>query len=155
MLKDPAIMRYHKNSFSYILCLLAIVFNICYFAFALEPIMEGLPVNIGMTIALDVVINIVFMLFTFLGGEKIKTYDIKWNFIVFVMGIAEILRIFIVPNLEYVLVNSEEFVPFITGIDKTLSIIFLIAAGACLIVASIIGYQRAVLLHKYLKEEAQ
>lgn len=148
------IMRYTKNSSSFWLCMLAIVADVLYFTAAFSPIMGSVSVKVGYLVAIDVILNILFMLFTFLCAEKLKVYDRVWPFIAFAFGVAQIIRIFILPALTYTsIVGGEEVInQFITGGTKVQCIVSLIVSAAALFGAGFIGYVKSNQLHAYLKE---
>ena len=74
---NPEILRYTKNSGSFWLCMLAIATDVLYFTGAFSPIMAGLPFEVGFVIAIDVIINILFMLFilSYFLNFKLECYS--------------------------------------------------------------------------------
>lgn len=151
---NPEILRYTKNSGSFWLCMLAIATDVLYFTGAFSPIMAGVPFEVGFVIAIDVIINILFMLFTFLCAEKLKAYQINWSYVALAMGIAQIVRIFIVPFLSYDVIEQQQTVVkyFMDTSTKVQCIIWLALSSASLIGASYIGYIKSKQLKAYLKE---
>lgn len=149
---NPEILRYTKNSASFWLCMLAIVADVLYFTKAFSIKMDGVTVAVGFVIAIDVILNILFMLFTFLCAEKLKAYQLKWSYVSFLMGIAQVARIFIVPFLKYETeVNGETvFKLFVSGADQIQCIVWLIVSALALIGAAIIGYIKSKKLKAYL-----
>lgn len=151
---NPEILRYTKNSGSFWLCMLALVADVLYFTNAFSPVMGNVSFEIGVVIAIDVIINIVFMLFAFLCAEKLKAYQLEWSYVALGMGVAQIIRIFIVPFLSYdSVVNGETVVNhFISGGLRIQCIVWLILSAASLIGAAYIGYVKSKQLRAYLNE---
>ena len=94
------------------------------------------------------------MLFTFLCAEKLKAYQINWSYVALAMGIAQIVRIFIVPFLSYDVIEQQQTVVkyFMDTSTKVQCIIWLALSSASLIGASYIGYIKSKQLKAYLKE---
>lgn len=154
MKNNPEIMRYTKNSISFWLCMLAIVADVLYFTNAFSPIMEGVPFTVGFVVAIDVILNILFMLFTFLCAEKLKAYQIQWSYVAFAMGIIQIARIFVVPFLTYEIVQKGETLvtSFMDNPTKIQCIIWLAVSSISLIGAAYFGYVKSKQLKAYLNE---
>ncbi len=151
---NPEILRYTKNSLSFWLCMLAIVADVLYFTKAFSPVMGNVSFDVGFVIAIDVILNILFMLFTFLCAEKLKAYQLEWSYVALGMGIAQIIRIFVVPFLKYeAVVNGETVMKlFVSGADQIQCIIWLALSALSLIGAAYIGYVKSKQLRAYLKE---
>ena len=154
MKNNPEIMRYTKNSISFWLCMLAIITDVLYFTNAFSPVMEGVPFTVGFIVAIDVILNILFMLFTFLCAEKLKTYQIQWSYFAFAMGIIQIARIFIVPFLSYEIIQKGETIvtAFMDTPTKIQCIIWLALSSASLIGAAYFGFVKSKQLKAYLNE---
>lgn len=151
MLKNGAILRYHKNSGSFWLCILALALDVVCFCVLYETKMEGLPYAVGLNVSLDVVLNILFMLFAFLAAEKLKAYDLNWCYVSFVMGGIQVLRALHIPLLTYT--NKAGITrEFITGPNKIIGIILLVLSGAALVGAGVIGLIKTKILRAHLAE---
>lgn len=165
------IMHYKANKISASLVLLAIVLNALMFLhiYGIASCVSDLLLGI------DLIINIVFMLFAFLCSENQKKYDIKAGFISIGLGIIELARIFLIPfkyhnqyvsetnalyqeYLDSIAGATGEVAPFVnlakglpTG-DFTYVVILMVVASVLLIGAGIICILKTNRLRKYLKE---
>jgi len=121
--------------------ILAIVFNVVF----LISIMANLSINANFIIGLDVLINILFMLFAFLTAEKVKAYLPKWCYLSLVLAAVQIVRIFTVV------------IPFsakgeLVGAAFVIALVSLIFSVACLIAGFFVSKIRSKKLGEYLKE---
>lgn len=140
-------LRYQKNKTSYILALGGLVFNCLYMVKLLGDPDIVPDIHVG----IDVIINIVFLLFVFLGAEKLKVYNKIWCFIVTGIGLINFARIFYLPRR---LLTMET--PQILQGDFNLMTIYLIISGVLLIAASVFGYFQCMRLAEIVKAaEAQ
>ena len=151
MLKNGAILRYHKNSPSFWFCILALALDVVYFCVAYETKMEALPYVVGLQVSLDVVLNILFMLFAFLAAEKLKAYDLNWCYVSFGMAVIQVVRAFHIPFLSYAN-KAGQVKEFITGPTRYISMILLILSGGALVAGGIIGLIKTKILRKHLEE---
>lgn len=136
---DPEQMRYKPNSLSSILCIFSIIFNVAHFI----SVYSTLEMQSDFVIGIDVFINIVFMLFIFLGSVKTKSYQINWSYITLGFAMLQIARIFIVP-LRFMLKDQYTGTRFAFGVST------LVLSAVCLILSSIICYIRSKTLNTYL-----
>ena len=88
-------MRYTKNTLSSGLALLSILFNVFFFVSIYES-------NVGswyyrILIGGSILYNLIFMLAAFLCSEGVKNYKIAYSWVMIVLGVIQILRIFIYP----------------------------------------------------------
>ena len=88
-------MRYTKNTASSRLALLAIVFDVLFFISIYKS-------DVGtyyytMTIGASIIYNLVFMLAAFLCSEGVKRYQNVYSWVMIVLSILQIVRIFIIP----------------------------------------------------------
>jgi hypothetical protein len=119
-------MQYQPDKLSYWLCILSIVFNAVYFV----GLYTNRSVAPDVTIGIDILTNIVFMMIVFLGSEKLKAYEKKWNMNVMIVGAFQILRIFWVP------MHFNRLEMLIEG-RYTLAVISLLLSGILLLIAGI------------------
>ena len=78
------ILRYKKNKLGSMLALLGIVFNCIYFMVLYAQV--GSNFYYKWPIAIDVIYNLVFMLFVFLFSEQVKNYDRKMFYVQLAFG---------------------------------------------------------------------
>ena len=87
---NPEVLRYKTNSTAYNLCLSAIAFQCISFV----AIYSALTFTAKFMTGLDIVINIIFLLVTFLIAEKVKTYNIRWGILGIVVGTLNLVRVY-------------------------------------------------------------
>ena len=143
------IMHYRLNKASSVLGLLAILFNALMFL----HIYGMSSCKADFYLGVDLVINIVFMLYAFLVSENQKKYDIKAGYLSIGLGVIEVLRIFFIP-LKYLLqnLNDELHIKGLPMGDFVYVVVLMILASLCLIGAGIICIRKTKKLEKYLKE---
>ncbi|MCM1054229.1 MAG: hypothetical protein NC394_01795 [Bacteroides sp.] len=88
-------LRYSKNKLSSNLTLLAIVFNALYFVSIYKSDVGSYYYSF--LIGISVVYNLLFMLIAFLSSEGVKGYKLNYSYVLVVLGIGQIVRIFILP----------------------------------------------------------
>lgn len=86
-------MRYQLNKVSYFLILLALAIQV----FSLFQIITPSTVKPSLQTAIEILVNIVLLLVTFLAAEKNKIYDKKWGIAVFYIAAIHLARIFYEP----------------------------------------------------------
>ncbi len=102
-------MRYTKNTSSSRLCYLAILFNVLYFIslykldiYELRILPNGTGLNNAYYTAVlggSIILNLVFMLLTFLASESVKNYKKGYSWMLIALGVVQLLRIFGLPFL--------------------------------------------------------
>jgi TRAP-type uncharacterized transport system fused permease subunit len=138
MSRNAERMQYQIDRLSYWLCVLSIVFNVVYFV----SIYTNKVVAPDLTIGVDVIVNIVFMMIVFLGGEKLKAYQKKWNIYVMLIGAVQILRIFFIP------MHFREL-EMLTGDEYTMVIVWILISGILLLLAGINSSINLKILSRY------
>ena len=140
------IMHYKLNKESFIFSLFAILFNALMFLhiYGMQSCKSDL------LLGLDLVVNIVFMLFAFLCAENKKKYDIKAAYISLGLGALEIVRIFLIP-LRYLLQNIENSANGLPVGDFSYVTVLLVVSAALLIVSGLICIRKTKKLHAYVK----
>lgn len=145
-------LRYTKNKLSANLTLLAIVFNALYFVNIYKSDVGSYYYKL--IIGASVVYNLLFMLFAFLSSEGVKGYKIGYSFVLAVLGIGQIVRIFILPfsaKSDVIMMGGEQQV--VMGSEQfTRVCIYLIASAALCIIAGIIAYIKTRTLVSYQAE---
>jgi len=133
-------MRYMKNSFSSGFALLAIVFNVLYFV-SIYRSDVGSYYYQALTGA-SIVYNLLFMLIVFLSSEGVKNYKMGYSFVLLVIGVLRIARIFILPMKAYeasVTLMGEE-VKVMGDSQFTWIVIFLSASALCCLIAAVSSF---------------
>ncbi len=109
-------MRFTKNTTSSRLALLAIVFNVFFFI-SIYRVNDKAYYTYWM--GLSIVYNLVFMLAAFLASEGTKNYKQNYSTLLIVLGILQIVRIFVLPAMMHgMLVDPKK-----PTLDTELSII--------------------------------
>lgn len=147
-------LRYRPNKISYMFGLLAAIFlavGFCCFYSGTEIVVNvnkefnllGLK-NAGICEGIDIVINILSMLFLFLAAIRMEFYSKSLGIASICMGAFAILRVFLLP-LSLLTQGSMNSVIF------TLVLIFYVLSGACSIIAGFLSIYRGASLRKYLE----
>lgn len=160
------ILRYRNNSLGFYLCILAIICNVAMFII----IFGEKNCKPDLALGIDVIVNIVFLLFAFLLAEKCKAYETSGYIGSLVLGVIEIARIFWIPlkyylcNIEYHKLYSQHIAQGgtakdfsydgIIGLESgqfTATIVLMVLAALFLFGACIITYMRRRRLDEHLK----
>ncbi len=143
-------MRYTKNKTSSNFTALAIVFDVMYFI-GLYKIDRGVYYY-NILIGASIIYNLIFMLTAFLCMEGVKNYKKNFSYVLSVLGLIQIIRIFIIPMKAKAttLVLSGETTPAMSAGRFTYCLLTLVLSAACLFFAAFVGYTRSVKLEKYL-----
>ena len=134
-------MRYQKNNLSYRLVLLGMALSV-YTLFATITPKAVVPT---FSTAVEILINIVLLLMTFLAAEKCRAYDKKWGIYLFVISGVHLLRVFYEPLKLYKLGQ-------LTSAQYTWIVDIIIATIALYVVAGVITIQKHNALKAHLKE---
>lgn len=134
-------MRYQTNGQAYGFILLGLAISVA----ALFAIITPPTVVPDFTTAIEILINIVLLLVTFLAAERCKFYDRKWANVVIVIAVVHVLRIFYVPTR--LVANGQ-----ITALQYTMITILLLVSALFLILGGLITMRKSKILHDHLKE---
>ena len=143
-------MRFTKNTLSSGLALLAILANVFYFVSIYKSDVGSYYYNI--LIGASVLYNLVFMLVVFLSSEGVKGYKISYAYVLIVIGILQILRIFILPMRAHaatVTINQQETV-VMQAAQFIRVIVYLCISAACCLVAGVVGIQKSRALAQHM-----
>lgn len=146
-------MRYVKNTASSRLCYLAILLNVLYFVSIYKSDVGSWYYQI--LVGGSIVYNLLFMLMTFLSSEGVKNYQAGYSKLLYVLGILQACRIFILPmqahaatvkigGAETAVMGDAQFIR---------CIIYLTGSAVCLIVAGIINARKASSLKRHIREQ--
>lgn len=142
-------MRYVKNKTSANLALLAIVFDVLYFVGLYR---SNYDYYYTFMMGVSVIYNLVFMLMAFLASEGVKNYKKGYSWLLFALGVGQIVRIFILPmsahsatytvgKVESLVMGDQQFV---------LSIAYLVLSAACCFVSGVININKKTRLDKHV-----
>ncbi len=139
-------MRFTKNTTSSRLALLAIVFDVLFFISLYKSDVENYYYTA--LIGASIIYNLVFMLTTFLSSEGVKNYKTVYSWVMIVLGIIQIVRIFIIPmNAHQTMIDN---VPVMGDAQFIRILIYLIASAVCLFAAAVINLNKSRALSAHL-----
>ena len=143
-------MRYTKNSLASGLALLAILFDVFFFISIYESNKGSWYYNI--LIGASILYNLIFMLAAFLSSEGIKNYKIGYSYVMIVLGLIQVARIFIYPVRAHAATVSiqEQAVTVMETRQFIFCVVWLLASAACLIVGAVIGMARSKALQAHM-----
>ncbi len=142
-------MRFTKNTTSSRLAILAIVFDVLYFV-SLYKI--NVDYYYTLIMGASILYNLVFMLAAFLSSEGVKNYKQGFSYVLCVLGIIQIARIFILPipaHATTVKVGGAELLAMSDG-QFTRVVIYLIASAACLFAAAAVNLVKSRALKAHI-----
>jgi hypothetical protein len=135
-------MRFTKNSLPASLALLAIIFNVLYFANIYESNVGSWYYNILM--GASILYNLVFMLAAFLSSEGVKNYKPTFSYVMFVLAAIQIVRIFIYPVKAHVESGPMgRFPGLMSDFQFIRLIVYLVLSALCLVAAALINLAKS------------
>lgn len=143
-------MVYAKDKLPSWLALLAIVMNVFYFVSIYKT---NLSAYYTYTIGISVIINLLFMLATFLCSEGVKTYKKGFGIAMIVLGAIELARILYFPLRGITITESTTNLPIMGTPQFIRTVIYLSSAAALLIAGGIICIIHSTILEKSLKNK--
>lgn len=143
-------MRYTKNKLSASLVYLAILFDVFFFVSIYKSDVSTYYYTI--LIGASIIYNLVFLLLSFLSSEGVKEYSEKYCYLLFVLALIQIIRIFILP------IKAHSAVVKIAGVERIVMdngqfsrcIIYLLISSISLFASAIVGIIRSRTLKSYL-----
>lgn len=144
-------MRYIKNSLSANLAILGILFNVFYFVSIYKSDVGTYYYNI--VVGGSIVYNLVFMLAVFLSSEGVKNYKKGYSWLLAVIGVIQVVRIFIIPmgaHTAQTLVGGET-VLVMQDAQFTRVVVYLLISAVCLIASAVVNLIRCRELAEHLK----
>ena len=144
-------MRFTKNTLSSTLAILAILFDVLFFVSIYKSDVGTYYYNI--LIGASIVYNLIFMLAVFLSSEAVKNYNKNYSYVLAVVGILQIVRIFIIPMRAHTattVVNNEQVLVMHNG-QFIRVCIYLAVSAACLLAAAAINFKKCNELSDHLK----
>ncbi|MBO6158513.1 MAG: hypothetical protein J6P72_04510 [Firmicutes bacterium] len=144
-------MRYTKNSLASTLAIAAILFDVFYFISIYESNVGSWYYNILM--GASILYNLIFMLAAFLSSEGIKNYKIPYAYVLVVLGVIQIIRIFIYPvraHSSSVTIQDQAVIVMETA-QFVRCVLYLLLSAICLIASAVVGYIRSRALKQHLE----
>ena len=132
-------MRFTKNTSSSRLALLAIVFDVLFFISLYKSDVGTYYYTI--LIGASIIYNLVFLLATFLCSEGVKNYQTPYSWLMVVLGVIQIVRIFIYPvSAHQAVINGAA----VMGDGQFIRmIVYLTASAACLFAGAVINLKKS------------
>ena len=148
-------MRYTKNTFSSGFALLAILFDVLFFISIYESDVGTYYYNI--LIGASIFYNLVFMLAAFLSSEGVKNYNIRYAWLMVLLGIGQIVRVFIYPMRAHAaVVTVQEQSVAVMGDGQFFRLVaYLLLSAACLFIGAAAGVSRSRALSAHLASLGQ
>ena len=139
-------MRYTKNTVSSRLALLAIVFDILFFISIYKSDVGTYYYTI--TIGVSIIYNLIFLLAAFLCSEGVKNYRTSYSWAMIVLGIVQLVRIFILPaDAHRTVLNGVS----VMGDGQFIRVVIYLAASAvCLFAGAVVNLKKSRALAKYM-----
>ena len=136
-------MRFIKNTASSRLALLAIVFDVLFFVSIYKSDVGSYYYNI--LIGASILYNLIFMLATFLASEGVKNYKRSFSWLMLVLGVIQVLRIFIIPT------SAHSATVSVTGADVQVMgdaqfirvTVYLMLSAVCLFSGALINLNKS------------
>lgn len=146
--QNPEILRYKNNSLSFWMSMLAIIFQCIAFVFTYKCLGWTPEFPTG----LDIIINIIFLLFVFLASEKLKTYNINWGYIIIGIGLVNLIRIFtyVIPTHYVMDTVSNTMILNIDNFSYILSIVSYVLVAIFCTIAGLVTIYKGRILKEFL-----
>ena len=140
-------LRFTKNSLASTLAIVPIVFDVLYF---LNIYKSDVNRSVGdfyyqIRIGGSIILNLLFMLAAFLSSEGIKNYKKSYGYVLAVLGIIQIVRIFILPMQAHatdITVGGVTSKVMENGQFITVIIYLILSAAACF-AAAYVGIKKS------------
>lgn len=147
-------MRFTKNTLSSSLALLAILFDVFFF---INIYTSDVGHNVGnfyyqIRIGASIIYNLVFMLAAFLSSEGVKNYKKQYCYVLLVICLLQIVRIFILPaqaSAAEVTIGGTVY-KVMEKAQHIQVVVYLLLSAACCLAGGIIGIRRCNELSAHL-----
>lgn len=144
-------MRFIKNSLSSNLAILGILFDVFYFVSIYKSDVGTWYYSI--LIGASIVYNLMFMLAVFLSSEGVKNYKKNYSYVLALIGVLQIVRIFIIPTQAHAaetVINGETTAVMQNGQFYRV-VAYLVISAICLLAAAAVNFIRCRELTEHLK----
>ena len=144
-------MRFIKNSLASNLAILGILFDVFYFVSIYQSDVDTWYYNI--LIGASIVYNLMFMLAVFLSSEGVKNYKKGYSYLLAVLGVFQIVRIFIIPAQAHAATTivSGETVAVMQDGQFYRVVVYLVLSAVCLAASAAVNFIRCGELAEHLK----
>lgn len=143
-------MRFTKNSLSSNLVYLAILADVFFFVSIYKSDVGSYYYNI--LIGASIIYNLVFMLAAFLSSEGVKNYNMTYSYVLLILGVIQIVRIFIIPVRAHsaVVAVGEAATQVMGNGQFARVVIYLLISAACCLVSAVVGVARSRALSEHV-----
>lgn len=144
-------MRFTKNTLSANFALLAILLDVCFFISIYETNAGSYYYNILM--GASILYNLIFLLAAFLSSEGVKNYNVGYSYLLILLGIIQIARIFIYPvraHAAELAAAGGEMVKVMGTAQFVRVVLYLALSALCCFVSAVVGIQRSRALSAHL-----
>ncbi len=143
-------MRFEKNKTSTNLTYLAILADVFFFICIYQSDVGTWYYNI--MIGASIIYNLIFMLAAFLSSEGVKNYMEGYSWLLGLLGIIQVARIFIIPvqALAATVTIQDQTVQVMGGWQFARCVIYLLCSAICCFSASAIGIRKSRALNAHL-----
>ncbi len=144
-------MRYTKNTLGSSLAIAAILFNVFYFVSIYKSDVGNFYYQ--MLVGASIVYNLLFMLIVFLASEGVKNYKIGYSFVLLIIGVLQVGRIFILPMKahEATIVLSNETIQVMSDKQFMWIIVWLSLSALCCVASAFVSFCRSCSLKAHMK----
>ena len=139
-------MRFTKNTTSSRLAILAIVFDVLFFISIYKSDVDTYYYTI--IIGASIIYNLVFLLAAFLSSEGVKNYNTTYSWVLVILGIIQIARIFIIPMDAHRTIIADS--PVMGNAQFVRTIIYLVASAVCLFASAVINWNKSRALKSHV-----
>ena len=136
-------LKYRTDKLAYSLVILGLFINVLYFITLYK---NNNNFYYSWKMGVSVLYNLVFMLLVFLFAEEIKHYHRNYAIYLIIIGVLQIVRIFIYPKEGFV---SDALVQN----TYTLLCVYLIVSGILLIVGGICSWIKSTILRNFIRTQ--
>lgn len=145
-------MRYTKNTKSAVLCYLAVLLDVIYFVSIYRSDVSQWYYQI--LTGSSIIYNLVFMLVVFLCSEGVKNYRKTFSYVLLVVAVLQVARIFLLPlkAAQAVVVVNSQNVPVMGTSQMILVTACLCLSALCMIAAALINLKKCGMLKKHARE---
>ena len=100
----------------------------------------------------SILYNLIFLLAAFLASEGVKNYNIRYAYLLFVLGAGQLIRIFIYPMKAHAAtVKIQDQAVQVMGDGQFMRVVlYLVLSAACCFAAGVVGASKSKALAAHL-----
>ena len=148
-------MRFTKNTASSRLCYLGILLDVFYFVNIYSSDVGSWYYNI--IVGGSIVYNLLFMLFAFLASEGVKNYKSSYSWLLYAIGVLQLVRIFVIPfsAMRATVSIAGAAVAAMSTMQGVRAIAWLVLSCACMLWAGFINQRKCIALARHSARMAE